>query len=45
MGDGTVLAQMPTAEAAALPAGTRVRLALRPDPVLISTEEAASKPA
>jgi putative spermidine/putrescine transport system ATP-binding protein len=45
MGDGTVLAQMPTAEAAALPAGTRVRLALRPDPVLISTDEAASKPA
>jgi putative spermidine/putrescine transport system ATP-binding protein len=38
MGDGTVLAQMPTAEAVAHPAGTRVRLALRSDPVLITSE-------
>jgi putative spermidine/putrescine transport system ATP-binding protein len=38
MGDGIVLAQMPTAEAAAHPAGTRVRLVLRPDPVLIATD-------
>jgi putative spermidine/putrescine transport system ATP-binding protein len=38
MGDGTVLAQMPTAEAAAHPAGTLVKLALRPDPVLITTD-------
>ena len=38
MGDGTVLAQMPTSEASGLPAGTRVRLALRADPVLISTD-------
>jgi putative spermidine/putrescine transport system ATP-binding protein len=36
MGDGTVLAQMPTADAAAHPAGTRVRLTLRADPVLIA---------
>jgi putative spermidine/putrescine transport system ATP-binding protein len=36
MGDGTVLAQMPTSEAAAHPAGTRVRLTLRPDPVLLT---------
>jgi putative spermidine/putrescine transport system ATP-binding protein len=38
MGDGTVLAQMPTAEAAAHPAGSRVRLVLRQDPVLITTD-------
>src|SRR6202022_3915413 len=40
LGDITVLAQLPTAEASALPAGTRVRLVLRPDPVLIAREEA-----
>src|ERR1700716_2527809 len=39
MGDGTVLAQMPTSEAGALTAGTRVRLALRKDPVLIARDE------
>jgi putative spermidine/putrescine transport system ATP-binding protein len=39
MGDGTVLAQMPTSDAAALSAGTRVRLALRKDPVLIARDE------
>jgi putative spermidine/putrescine transport system ATP-binding protein len=44
LGDTTVLAQMPTAEAAAHPAGTRVRLALRPDPVLITTEGGPSRP-
>jgi putative spermidine/putrescine transport system ATP-binding protein len=38
----TVLAQMPTSAAAATPAGTRVRLALRNDPVLIAREEKAS---
>ena len=38
MGDGIVLAQMPTAQATAHPAGTRVRLALRPDPVLITSD-------
>jgi putative spermidine/putrescine transport system ATP-binding protein len=38
MGDATVLAQMPTPEAAAHPAGTRVRLTLRPSPVLITSE-------
>jgi putative spermidine/putrescine transport system ATP-binding protein len=42
LGDMVVLAQMPTADAAAHPAGTRVRLALRPDPVLIAREESAS---
>jgi putative spermidine/putrescine transport system ATP-binding protein len=38
MSDSTLLAQMPTAEAAANPAGTRVRLTLRSDPVLIATD-------
>jgi len=39
LGDVTVLAQLPTSEATAHPAGTRVRLALRPDPVLIARDE------
>jgi putative spermidine/putrescine transport system ATP-binding protein len=42
MGDGTVLAQMPTSDASALTAGTRVRLALRKDAVLIARDEKAS---
>ncbi|HYS30599.1 MAG TPA: ABC transporter ATP-binding protein [Candidatus Limnocylindria bacterium] len=42
LGDVTVLAQLPTSEASALTAGTRVRLALRPDPVLIARDDAAS---
>ena len=41
LGDVTVLAQLATSDAAAHPAGTRVRLALRPDPVLIERDEAA----
>jgi putative spermidine/putrescine transport system ATP-binding protein len=41
LGDITVLAQLPTSEAAALPAGTPVRIAIRPDPVLIARDEAA----
>ena len=40
LGDITILAQLPTADAAAVPAGTRVRLALRADPVLIARDEA-----
>ncbi len=36
IGDATILAQMPTSEAAALSAGSRVALAIRPDPVLVS---------
>ena len=35
LGDITVLAQMPTSAASQHPAGTKVRLALRPDPVLV----------
>jgi hypothetical protein len=41
LGDMTVLAQLSTSDAAAHPAGTRVRLALRADPVLIAREEKA----
>jgi putative spermidine/putrescine transport system ATP-binding protein len=39
LGDTTVLVQIPTAEAAAHPGGTRVRVALRQDPVLITRED------
>ncbi len=42
LGDITVLAQMPTSVATQHPAGTKVRLALRPDPVLIQREEPTS---
>src|SRR5450759_4211054 len=41
VGDVTVIAQMPTSTAASTPAGTRVQLALREDPVLIAREEKA----
>jgi len=41
LGDTTVLAQMPTSAASQHPAGTKVRLVLRPDPVLIQREETA----
>ncbi len=42
LGDTVVLAQMPTSDASAHPAGTRVRLTLRPDPVLIARDEKAA---
>jgi putative spermidine/putrescine transport system ATP-binding protein len=42
LGDITVLAQLPTSDAAALRAGTRVRLSLRTDPVLIARDEKAA---
>jgi putative spermidine/putrescine transport system ATP-binding protein len=42
LGDATVLAQLTTADATKLPPGTRVRLVLRPDPVLIARDEAAA---
>jgi putative spermidine/putrescine transport system ATP-binding protein len=45
LGDVTVLAQLTTADATALPAGTRVRLVLRPDAVLIARDEATTVPA
>jgi putative spermidine/putrescine transport system ATP-binding protein len=43
LGDVTVLAQMATADAAALSAGDRVTLALRPDPVLVSAGPPAAQ--
>jgi putative spermidine/putrescine transport system ATP-binding protein len=42
LGDMTVLAQLPTSEAAAHPAGTRVKVVLRKDPVLIARDEAVA---
>jgi putative spermidine/putrescine transport system ATP-binding protein len=42
LGDITILAQLPTSEATALPAGSRVRLVLRPDPVLIARDDPAA---
>ena len=41
LGDMILMAQLPTAQASEHPAGTRVRLAIRPDPVLIAREEKA----
>jgi putative spermidine/putrescine transport system ATP-binding protein len=37
LGDTTVLAQLSTSDAAELPAGSRVALTIRPDPVLVSS--------
>jgi putative spermidine/putrescine transport system ATP-binding protein len=45
LGDVTVLAQMPTSDASEQPPGTRVRLTIRPDPVLIARDEAAASEA
>jgi putative spermidine/putrescine transport system ATP-binding protein len=42
LGDTTILAQLPTSEASELPAGSRVSLAIRPDPVLVSAESPAA---
>ena len=42
LGDAIVLAQLPTSEAAARTAGTRVKLVLRQDPVLIARDETAT---
>jgi putative spermidine/putrescine transport system ATP-binding protein len=36
LGDTTILAQLPTSDATALSAGSRVTLTIRPDPVLVS---------
>jgi len=41
LGDTTVLAQLPTSAASQHPAGSRVRLELRSDPVLVQREETA----
>jgi putative spermidine/putrescine transport system ATP-binding protein len=42
LGDITVLAQLPTSDVGAITAGTKVRLSLRTDPVLIARDEKAS---
>jgi len=41
LGDITVLAQMPTSNVGAITAGTRVRLSLRTDPVLVAQDDKA----
>jgi putative spermidine/putrescine transport system ATP-binding protein len=42
LGDTTILAQLPTSEASALSAGSRVTLTIRPDPVLVATGSPAA---
>jgi len=42
LGDITVLAQLPTSEVGAITTGTKVRLSLRTDPVLIARDEKAA---
>ena len=42
LGDITILAQLPTSAASEHPAGSKVRLVLRPDPVLVQREETAT---
>jgi len=42
LGDATILAQLPTSDAAALPAGSRVALSIRPDAVLVSADPPAA---
>jgi putative spermidine/putrescine transport system ATP-binding protein len=43
LGDTTILAQLSTADAAELPAGSRVTLSIRPDPVLVSAAPTVSE--
>jgi hypothetical protein len=45
LGGTTVLAQLPTSDAATLPAGSRVALTIRPDPVLVSASSEPVVPA
>jgi putative spermidine/putrescine transport system ATP-binding protein len=42
LGDTTIMAQLPTSEAATLSAGSRVTLTIRPDPVLVSADAAVA---
>jgi len=44
LGDTTIMAQLPTSEATKLPAGSRVTLTIRPDPVLVSADTPAEIP-
>jgi putative spermidine/putrescine transport system ATP-binding protein len=43
LGDTTIMAQLPTADAAELTAGSRVTLSIRPDPVLVSASPTVSE--
>ena len=43
LGDTTILAQLSTSDATQLPAGSRVALTIRPDPVLVSASAAVSE--
>jgi len=43
LGDTTILAQLSTSDASALPAGSRVALTIRPDPVLVSSSSSAEE--
>ncbi len=43
LGDTTIMAQLPTADAAELTAGSRVTLSIRPDPVLVSAAPTVSE--
>jgi putative spermidine/putrescine transport system ATP-binding protein len=45
LGDTRILAQLPTSEAAGLPAGSQVALTIRPDPVLVSASSDPAVPA
>jgi putative spermidine/putrescine transport system ATP-binding protein len=45
LGDTTILAQLPTSEATKLPAGSRVTLTIRPDPVLVSADSVGASEA
>ncbi len=42
LGDAIILAQLTTADASELPAGSRVALTIRPDPVLVSADAPAT---
>jgi putative spermidine/putrescine transport system ATP-binding protein len=42
LGDTTIMAQLATSEAAGLPAGSRVSLTIRPDPVLVAEGSSAA---
>ena len=44
LGDATILAQLTTSDATALPAGSRVALTIRPDPVLVSADAETAGP-
>ena len=45
LGDTTIMAQLPTSDATKLPAGSRVTLTIRPDPVLVSADSVGASEA